>query len=121
VLVTFVGDTPVVLGALWNGKDVPPLPVAQASKGGTVNRRVIQSRSGHILLFDDTTGAEKIVVQDKEGNQIVIESAGNKLTINSKGNIELLAGGNVKIKADGGVDIEASATLNLKGATINLN
>jgi phage protein D/phage baseplate assembly protein gpV len=121
VLVTFVGDTPVVLGSLWNGMDVPPLPVAEAAKGGAVNRRVIQSRSGHMLLFDDTTGAEKIVVQDKAGNQIVIESASNKLTIRSQGNIELVAGGNLKIKADGGIDIEASATLNLKGATINLN
>jgi phage protein D/phage baseplate assembly protein gpV len=113
VLVTFVGDTPVVLGSLWNGQDVPPFPASQAVSNGAVNLRILESRSGHLLMFDDTDRDEKLVIQDKGGNEIVIESASNKLTITTHGNIELNAGGDIKITADG--------TLNLKGSTVNIN
>jgi hypothetical protein len=64
-------------------------------------------------MFDDTANDEKLVIQDKGGNEIIIESASNKLTITTHGNIELNAGGDISIKADG--------RLNLKGATVNIN
>jgi uncharacterized protein involved in type VI secretion and phage assembly len=113
VLVTFVGDTPVVLGSLWNGQDVPPFLASQAVGNGAVNLRILESRTGHLLMFDDTDKDEKLVIQDKGGNEIVIESASNKLTITTHGNIELKAGGDIKITADG--------TLDLKGSTVNIN
>ena len=113
VLVTFVGDTPVILGSLWNGRDVPPFLTSQAVGNGAVNLRVLESRTGHLLMFDDTDKDERLVIQDKGGNEIVIESASNKLTITTHGNIELNAGGDIKISADG--------TLHLKGRTVNIN
>ena len=68
VLVAFDhGDIrfPYVLGALWNGQDQPPA----ANNDGKNNLRLIQSRSGHIIRLDDTSGAEKIEILDKSGKQ----------------------------------------------------
>ena len=45
---------PYVIGALWNGKDQPPLQVSEAVGDGKVNKRVIKSRSGHTITLDDT-------------------------------------------------------------------
>jgi uncharacterized protein involved in type VI secretion and phage assembly len=41
--------SPYVLGSLWNGKTKPPL----ANSNGKNDKRVIKSRKGHQLLFDD--------------------------------------------------------------------
>ena len=52
VLVAFEREDmrfPYVLGALWNGQDKPP----ESNSNGQNDRRVIKSRSGHKLTFDD--------------------------------------------------------------------
>src|SRR5262249_22655675 len=94
---------PYVIGALWNGKDKPP----DSNRDHQNNRRVFKSRSGHTVVLDDTSGAEKITITDKTGNnKIVIDSvAGSmqiaceqKLTIEAKGGVTLSAGeGDVSI------------------------
>ena len=58
VLVAFVhGDInhAIVIGALYNGVDVPPY----ANEDGNNDLRVFQSRSGHRLTFDDKDGDER--------------------------------------------------------------
>ncbi|RME73779.1 MAG: phage late control D family protein [Chloroflexi bacterium] len=103
---------PYILGGLWNSKDKPPLPIDQAvGSDGKVNQRVIQSRSGHQIIFkdqqkeeqilvksksghqiilDDTGGAEKVTVKDKSGtNQIVLDSNTNTVTIEARQNMTL--------------------------------
>jgi uncharacterized protein involved in type VI secretion and phage assembly len=71
VLVLFEhGDLrfPYVLGGLWNGKDAMP-----SERGGDSGNdvRLIKSRSGHTIVFDDTSGGEKITVSDKSGNHTI--------------------------------------------------
>src|ERR1035441_2936644 len=56
---------PYVLGALWSKVDTPPPRDSDDTKN---NWRFIVSRSGHILKFDDTSGAEKIEIIDKSGS-----------------------------------------------------
>ncbi|MGJ4951510.1 phage baseplate assembly protein V [Bradyrhizobium sp. HKCCYLS20291] len=76
VLVVFDhGDMrfPYVLGAVWNGKDAMPKERG-SDKDNAV--RMIKSRSGHQILFDDTAGAEKVTVIDKSGNSIEMSSTG---------------------------------------------
>jgi uncharacterized protein involved in type VI secretion and phage assembly len=137
VLVAFEhGDLrfPYILGALWNGKDVPP-----ANNGdGKNNVRLIKSRSGHVIKLNDEDGKETIEITDKTGkNSIVIDTAKNTLTITTDNDIalaapqgtikleaqkiELKSSANTKIEAGAGMDVKASATLNIKGATVNLN
>ncbi len=137
VLVAFEhGDPrfPYVLGALWNGKDAPP----GTNGDGKNNLRLIKSRSGHLIKLNDEDGKETIEIIDKSGkNSIVIDTAKNTLTITTDKDIalsakqgaikleaqkiELKSSADTKIEAGAGMDVKASATLNIKGATVNIN
>jgi uncharacterized protein involved in type VI secretion and phage assembly len=135
VLVAFEQNNinhPYVLGCLWNGKEKPP----EKNDDGKNNIRMVQSRSGHKIVFnddheqkkekleiqtkaghritlDDAAGAEKIEIKDKTGsNSIVIDSVKNSITIE--------CGMTLKIKAQA-IEIEAGATMKLKaGATLTI-
>ena len=137
VLVAFEqGDIrfPYIIGALWNGKDKPPV----TNQDGKNNIRVIQSRSGHQIRLNDEKGKEKIEIVDRSGkNSIVFDTAKNAIaitanqditlsasqgtiTLNAK-EIQLKSTAATNLEAGAGMDLKASATLNVKGATINLN
>ena len=125
---------PYVLGALWNGQDKPP----ENNDKGENNIRSIKSRSGHVIRLNDTDGAEKIEILDKSGkNTIVIDTAKNTITMTSdkditlsasKGTIkldaqkiEIKSSAETKIVSGAGMDVKATGTMNVKGATVNIN
>jgi len=91
VLVAFEhGDprAPYVLGGLWNGKDVPP----DTNANGKNDKRLLTSRSGLRILLDDTSGAEKVEIADKNGElTVTIDVAGKKVTLSSGGDVEISA------------------------------
>lgn len=78
VLVLFEhGDftRPIVVGALWNGKDKPP-----DKNDGQNTRRMIKSRQGSKITFDDDKGT--ITLEDGSGKgKITIDAANNKIII----------------------------------------
>ena len=137
VLVAFEhGDVrlPYVIGALWNGQDAPP----EDNADGSNNIRVIKSRSGHIIRLNDEDGREKIEIIDKsEKNSIVIDTAENTIAITTDKditfsatqgtikleaqNIEITSSAKTKIEAGSEMGVEAAATMNIKGATVNIN
>jgi outer membrane protein OmpA-like peptidoglycan-associated protein/phage baseplate assembly protein gpV len=100
VLVVFEhGDInrPIVIGALWSKKQ-PPVEVNASGKNNT---KLIKSRCGHRVIFDDTDGAEKIVIVDKTGkNKIVLDSAAKVVKLESDGDIEVFARSNVIVHAN---------------------
>jgi uncharacterized protein involved in type VI secretion and phage assembly len=128
VLVAFEhGDLayPYVLGALWNGKDAPP----ETNADGDNNKRLIKSRSGLVILLDDTSGSEKIEIADKDGkNKVVVEMSGKKITISSNGDIEInasqgavnISGQTVKINSSDKMEVKATGTLDVQGQTTNI-
>jgi uncharacterized protein involved in type VI secretion and phage assembly len=148
VLVAFEhGDInkPYVIGHLWNSQDKPAKPNSEVVVGGVVNERIIKSRSGHMIIFDDTDGSEKIqiitqsekhsITLDDSEDNIVITSDGKatatidasgKVTIESdsdimidtKANLDLKSKGNMSLEATGNVDIKATGNMNLKGAQL---
>jgi phage protein D/phage baseplate assembly protein gpV len=103
VLVAFEhGDVhhPYIVGVLWSSTDKPPLPNNQATKDGKVNQRIIKSRSGHVIILDDTDGQEQIVIRDKtEKNEIVIDSKENTLTVKVDKDITVEAKGKINVKS----------------------
>jgi len=136
VLIAFDhGDvrSPYVLGALWNGNDVPP----ENNGDGKNNVRLIQSRSGHVIRLTDEPGNERIEIVDNKGNSIVFDASQNTIAITADKDITLSAAqgtikldaqkiemktsADTKIEAGAGMDIKASATMNVKGATVNIN
>jgi uncharacterized protein involved in type VI secretion and phage assembly len=116
---------PYVVGALWNGKDAPP----ETNSDGKNNKRLISSRSGMTLLFDDTSGSEKLQLADKDGKEaLTIDMAGKKVSLVSSGDLELTAssgtitisGKTVKIDSDGDAELKATGTLDVGGKTVNV-
>ncbi|MFC1860706.1 VgrG-related protein [Chloroflexota bacterium] len=110
-------NRPYVLGSLWNGKDKPPDNVIGGK--GEVNRRIIHSRSGHIITLDDTDGSENIKIVDKAGNSIELDSTKNALNIKTSGPISLETQDDVTIKGKN-IDIEATMNAKMK-ANSNIN
>lgn len=129
VLVAFeCGDPrrPYIVGSLWSTADLPPATDGDPQKN---NWRFIRSRSGHILKFDDTDGAEKIEIVGKDGGQsIVIDTANNKIEIHCEGDIAIKAKGKlsleaneISVKAQSTMALEAQGSTTLKGSTVNIN
>jgi uncharacterized protein involved in type VI secretion and phage assembly len=84
VLVAFEhGDArvPYVIGALWNGKDAPP----RDNGDGKNDQRVIHSRAGHELVFDDNDQKGQVMVKTKGGHQVLLDDTaqGPKVMVKS--------------------------------------
>jgi phage protein D/phage baseplate assembly protein gpV len=83
-------NRPVVVGSVWNGKARPP----EVNKDQNA-RKMIRTKTGMQILFDETSGQECLSIQDKPGNSITLRSARNaeSLTIKDK------AGATIKLNA----------------------
>lgn len=143
VLVMFEhGDlnSPIIVGAIWNGKDKP----ADSNPGGNP-RRVIKSRAGSRVIFDDEN--EKLIIEDGGGaGRITLDAKGGKIVIEAlKGdvalqspqgemkivaneasfeagtNLEIVAGSSMKFGSGGSTDIKGSSLAQLSGAAVNIN
>ena len=133
VLVMFEhGDLnrPLVVGALWNGKDKPP----DKNPGGNP-RRVIKSREGSKITFDDEkelliiedgTGKGKITL-DAKANKIIIEALKGDVCFQApQGDITIVAKeakleakqGNVEIHAGTNMAVGSDASVNIKGQDV---
>ena len=131
-----------VIGALWNGKD-KPMDDAYNDDNST---RMIQTKSGHKIVFEDKSGKEMITIADKSGKRtITFDVANKKFSIEAaEGDIEIKAEKNIiiscsdlQIKTDktGKIDIgstfdltmgdtsniKCSKTLNIKAQRVNIN
>ncbi len=123
VLVVFEqGDfsRPVVLGALWNGKDLPP-----EKNGGKNERRVLVSRQGSRVVLDDDKGTITIEDGGKVGRIVI--SADNKITVEAmKGDLVLQApAGELSVvasecdmQAQQGLVLQAGSAMNLGAMTV---
>jgi uncharacterized protein involved in type VI secretion and phage assembly len=140
VLVAFEdGDIahPYVVGALWNGVDAPPADNADGSN----DLRLVRSRGGHELVFDDadgggieivtnaghrivlddTGGGETLRIEDASGeNHLEFDAAGGSVTLTAATSVSVSAP-ELTLSGDGNVTIESSGMLTLKGAVIQLN
>lgn len=143
VLVVFEQNNinyPYIIGCLWNGEDRPPI----SNNDGNNNIRMIQSRSGHKIVFnddgkkkqekieiktkaghhivlDDSAGSEKIEIKDKTGkNSVVIDSVKNSISIESGLTLKIKSQ-TIEIEAGTMLTIKAGAILTIKGAMVKIN
>lgn len=135
VLVAFEREDlrfPYILGALWNGKDKPPL----ANDDGKNDKRILTSRKKHHLLFDDGTRGvvelahvkgrritiddNGILITDENGNEVKIDTTSGAMTLKASGDLKISAN-TISIEASATLALKASATLTVQGALVNIN
>jgi len=118
VVVAFeAGDLrrPYIVGSAWNGKEsLPETPSAPN------NKRLIKTRAGSLLEFDDTDGAAKVTLSMKSGHKLVLDdgaseiqlthSNGCQVKLDSSGNVTITATSGVTINAPSGMTVTAPST-----------
>ncbi len=107
-------DRPYVLGATWNGRAAMPDEPADAN-----DLRVLQTRSGTRLEFDDTDGAVavRLSVAGTEGprHRLTLDDGAGSITIESA------SGATVTLTPDGGVSIDAASTVDISAAMVTVD
>jgi uncharacterized protein involved in type VI secretion and phage assembly len=117
VLVMFEqGDInrPLVVGALWGGKDKPP-----DKNPGPNPRKVIKSRSGGKVTFDDEknkiiledgTGKGKVTF-DAETNKVIIEALKGDVCLQSPTGDTVIVAKSIEMKAGTNIEIHAGSSM----------
>jgi phage baseplate assembly protein gpV len=141
VLVMFEhGDIrrPMVIGMLWNGKDLPP-----CENAGKNEIRTIVSRAGSRIIFDDDTNTvaledanlfgtiriseDKIVLEAHEGDVCLQAPMGelnivaNELHIEGAQNFHIDTRAGVNLGADGPILLKGGTSLKVRSQPLNLN
>ena len=114
VVVAFeAGDLrrPYVIGSCWNGREALPRPADAAN-----DVRVLKTRSGSLLAFDDTPGAETVTLSMRAGHTLAIDGAGGGTVTLSHAN-----GASVVIDAGGAVQVTANSTVDLTASAVNVH
>jgi uncharacterized protein involved in type VI secretion and phage assembly len=131
VLVVFEhGDIrrPMVIGAMWNGKDTPP-----DTNGGANERRSFYSREGSKVVFDDDKnlvsfedggGFAKITI-DADQNKIIIEATQGDVCLQApQGELNIVAKEiksesqmNYQIDSKLGTNLGSGGAMTIKGGT----
>ncbi len=125
-------NMPYVIGAVWNGVDVPPVDKAQQQNVATIT-----TRNGNQIVFDDTNKKGSITITDVKKNQIIIDTSNEKITISANkeitisaqnGTVNITAAQDVVLNASGNatikakqITLDATQNLTLKGSMININ
>ncbi len=126
VLVGFEDGDPahaVIVGALWNGTEKPPLSQSNLHDNGTLKQRMIKTRAGHEILIEDTAGSEKIQIKDKIGAFVLLDSANKLIHLKDSAGNEVMLDGqgrSVIMKSVGAMTIEAAQALTIKGMSVTM-
>jgi len=125
-------EHPLVLGSLWNGVDSSP----ETNSDGKNDKRLIRSRKGHQLSFDD--GAKGVVqvelndgkklrldddgitLEDTNGNKLSVQSSSGNVTLEAKGKLTL-KGTSVSVEATSELNLRASGVASLSGTPVKIN
>jgi uncharacterized protein involved in type VI secretion and phage assembly len=114
VLAFEAGDPrrPYIVGSCWNGVESLPESPAQPN-----DKRLIKSRAGSLLEFDDAQGAAKVTVSMRSGHKLVLDDSAQEVQLTHANGCSIVmnASGQVQITATSTVEVTASA-LNVHAA-----
>jgi uncharacterized protein involved in type VI secretion and phage assembly len=103
-------DHPYVLGSVWNGNAQAPEAFTDAN-----DKRLIQTRSGSRLEFDDTQGTPAVRITTPSGHEIALDDGGMNIKVTSSN------GTSIELTAAGGVTIQANSTVEVTAASVTVN
>ncbi|WP_027393185.1 type VI secretion system Vgr family protein [Aquimarina latercula] len=99
-------ERPFVMGTMYNGTAKP-----DSWQTDTNDIKAIKTRSGHLIEFKDTDGAESITITDKNSNVINIDTANNNITVTALEEMTLNAK-NLKINVQENFDVSVGENKN---------
>jgi uncharacterized protein involved in type VI secretion and phage assembly len=98
-----------IVGSCWNGQEMMPVTPTRPN-----NRRLIKTRSGAVLDFDDTAGAAKVTVASGSGHTVVLDDGAGTIKIHHQaGHTITLAATQITIDATGGTVLVNAAAVNV--------
>ena len=97
--------TPYVIGAVYNGAEDKPEPYHNDDENN--DKRVFWSRNDHMVIFDDTEGAEKVEVGAQASERLDVTSAPIYQSLNS-------AEKTITIYCEQDSELEAVETISIK-------
>lgn len=101
---------PYIVGAAWNGRERLP-----RDPEGANNIRLIRTRAGSELEFDDTNGNVKVTLSTPGGHSVVLDDGGREITIrHSNGHV-------ITLDAGGAINIQANSTVEITAAALNVH
>ncbi len=110
-------DHPIVLGCLYN-KDNAPMQEAISPDNDV---KMFMTRSGNKIVLNDKSGAEQIVISQKDGkNSIVLDLSGPSIAITTDGDVSVKGKKNVTIEADQGITLKATSDVKIEGANVTI-
>ena len=111
---------PYVIGGVYSQKLKPP---PESQEGKAIDKRVMKSRSGHMIIMDDTQGSEKITIETSKGHLLSMDDAGKSIEFKTSGKkfIKIDDQGN-KISIEGAttVDIKSTNAINIEGTSVTI-
>ena len=99
---------PYVIGALWNGQDSPPETM---DGGGQNDKKVLRSRNGVKVTFDDQSGQEQLILETPGGQKVTLKDTPPTV------DIEDASGNSVKLEA-AGITVTAAAKVTVNAAQV---
>jgi type VI secretion system secreted protein VgrG len=114
---------PYVIGTMYGGNHAPD----QGWVTSQNNIKMIRTRQGNTIEFDDTSGSEQLIIFNGDGssansnnNKILLTLNPDKITIESDGDIEI-KGINLNLHADADISIQSDGgAISLKGSQVTI-
>lgn len=100
---------PYVVGCTWNGRERVPHEPEKPN-----NVRVLRSRSGSRLEFDDKPGAQVVTVSTDTGHEVVLDAGARSVTVRQSG------GCSVRLD-DKGVEITGPVSVTVNAVTVDVH
>lgn len=98
-------EAPFATGCTSNGN-------ARTNYGDEMNNiKVIKTRSGHTIRMDDTNEQENIIISDKGGNTLIMDTHGQNISLSAPESIKITAK-NISIHATENIDMHAGFHMN---------
>jgi uncharacterized protein involved in type VI secretion and phage assembly len=101
---------PYIIGSCWNGREGMPAVPAAAN-----DMRVLRTRSGSVLEFDDAAGGPKATLSTASGHRLVLDEGAGQVRVAHA------SGAEITIDATGAVNITALSTIDLTAPALDVH